>query len=433
MNRTLAFAFLFAAGVAVAQTEPAPDPTSSPTRSATDTAGDPAPIVPTAPTETAPLPTEPPFPHDSGLLQQKLDELTATHAESSKAVAALKPLKLAGYIQGRYVYADESAQGLSAKGSPLVRDGFGVRRGRLKLTYTLDWSAFLLEVDAASAGLSLKEAEVKLIEPWTGKRLELAVGQTKWPFGYEVLQSSSVREFPERSRVVRAFANGERDRGAKLNAKVGVVRFSGGVFDGNGISNKPFPGVDNDQNKDGVARLGVDLKWIAGGVSGWYGKTFRPATFNPSGAETASGRTFDRNRIGADLQLYLNVLPIGATALKGEFIAGRTFQKSGVEQFGVPALGWYALVIQNLGEKNAVGVRYDYFDPLAGTPDAVSSSDAAAPGGNNSIGTLGLTAAHQWNQSLKISATYELVTTGTPDASVDPEDNLFTLQFQAKF
>ena len=41
-------------------------------------------------------------------------------------------IKLSGYVQGRFQYADASAAGLDAKAAPLIKDGFSVRRGRLK-------------------------------------------------------------------------------------------------------------------------------------------------------------------------------------------------------------------------------------------------------------------------------------------------------------
>lgn len=374
-------------------------------------------------TEAPPPPASSGEAEQVGLLQGKLEALESQFQELSSDASILKKLKLSGYVQGRYSYADNSRQGVDSAGNPLVKDGFNVRRGRLKTTYAGTIASFLLEIDATPRGISLIDAEAHLIEPWTGKKLELVVGQTTWPFGYEVTQSSSTLEMPERSRVVRAFGPGEHDRGAKLVGNLGMFKLALGLFDGNGTQNRGFTGVDNDKNKDGIGRLGIDLKWLAAGVSGWWGRTYSPA----------AGETFDRTRIGADVQVYLDLLPFGATAIKGEWLAGRTWMKDGVEQFGVPAQGWYALVVQNIGLSDALAVRYDYFDGAAGTPDAVDATEATKPLGTNGIGTLGVGVVHYWDEVLKVSAIYEIPLTGTAGTAVDPADNVFTVQLQAKF
>ncbi|MBX5481702.1 MAG: porin [Myxococcaceae bacterium] len=368
----------------------------------------------------------------SGALQQKIDEVVEEAVDSNELLEAFTHLRFSGYVQARYLYSEASGEGLNARGKPDVTDGFMVRRGRLKATYALDWSEYVLNIDATGQGVTLKDGEVHLIEPWTGQRLELVVGQTKYPFGFEVGQSSSVRELPERSRVVRAFLAGDRDRGAKLLVDIGVLRAMVGVFDGNGIDDAGFVGVDNDQNKDLIGRVGVDFGFISGGVSGWYGRTFRPDTVDSAGAVVTPGTTFDRTRLGMDLQLSGAVLSIGRTELRGEFIAGRTYQTNGVEQFGVPAIGWYAVVVQHLGDEDFLAVRYDYFDPLAGTKDT-ASADGTAPAPTNSVGTVGMVVGHEWNRSVKLSAAYEIVVTGTPQGIADPDDNVLTLQFQARF
>lgn len=361
-----------------------------------------------------------------GLLQGQLQALEESFLEVKNDASILKRLKLSGYVQGRYQYAEASRQGVDSQNRPTIIDGFLVRRGRLKVQYAGTLAGFMLQLDAVPRGVTVKDAEAQLTEPWTGQKLALVVGQTKWPFGYEIVQSSSDREFPERTRVVRAFGPGERDRGAKVAGRFGPMRLGVGVFDGNGTENAPYTGVDNDKNKDVVGRLGVDLGFLTGGVSGWVGQTYRPPDAMGAGAGT-----FDRNRIGADVQLYLDLLPFGATAVKGEFIAGKTWMRSGVEQFGVPALGWYALLVQNLGLSSALAVRYDYFDGAAGTVDGEDASGRPLP--TNGIGTIGLAAMHYIDEVLKVSAVYEIPLTNVVGSAVDPADNIFTIQLQAKF
>jgi hypothetical protein len=360
-------------------------------------------------------------------IKGKVDSIEEQYSETKTSVLSLQRLKMSGYVQGRFQYAENSRGGLDAAGSPRVKDQFSIRRGRLKAQYEAPWSRFVLQVDVTPKGVALKDAEAWLVEQWTKTHYSLVLGQTKWPFGHEIVQSSGEREFPERTRVVRAFAAGERDLGAKMIGKVSVFNFMGGVFNGNGTENKSFIGVDNDRNKDVVGRVGVDLFWLAAGVSGWYGETFR----TPSSA--LKGGTFPRNRVGADAQLYLDLLPIGGTALKAEYIRGRTWFKDGVEQFGLPAHGWYVLLMQNVGLQDQVGLRYDSFDPTLGVADKVDSKDAAKPGSQNSVTTIGAAYIHHFDESLKLSVAYEVPMTAAPQGAKDPSDNMLTAQMQVKF
>ncbi len=346
----------------------------------------------------------------------RLVSLEEQLSETKSSLSSMSKLKLSGYVQGRFQYADDSQPAT-------VKDGFSVRRGRLKGTYKTDWAQLVLQVDATPRGVTLKDAEATLFEPWTPLKLFLTVGQMKWPFGYEVVQSSSDRELPERTRMVRAFAPGERDRGFKLGFKAKPFDVSVGVFDGNGTDDRAFVGVDNGREKDVVGRACVDFGTFSGGVSGWWGKTYNPSELihHP------------RNRIGADAQLELDLLGLGRTALKGEFIAGTTYSSGGREVFGQTALGWYLLLVQNVGQNHQIGARVDFFDPATGTPDGVDPASPEKPLPTNGITTLGLVGVHHVNGNLKLTAAYEIPMTATAGSATDPADNLFTLQLQARF
>lgn len=390
----------------------------------------PAPVT-DAPRET---PSEPantltPDTDKLGFLQGKVEALEEQFAETNAVVAALSKIKLSGYVQARYQNAENSASGVDGAGNPLVKDGFTVRYGRLAAEYRGTVARYFIQIDAVPSGVSLRDAEAGLTEPWTGKQMfSLTLGQTKWPFGYEAVQSDTERELPERSRVIRAFFPNERDRGVKVSFKYGPVRAWLGAFDGNGIGNKGFVGVDNDKEKDLYGRVAVDFKWIAGGISASTGKTLRPES------PTAQGKFFDRNRIGVDVQAYLDLFPFGSTAIKGELVAGTTYQVSNVEQFGRTALGWYALIVQNIGKHEQAAIRYDYFDPATGVLTAVDSKDPTKPASTNPVQTVGFVVSHYFDEVLKASVVYEIpivATTGTTD--VAPRQNLFTLQLQAKF
>jgi hypothetical protein len=351
----------------------------------------------------------------------KVSSIEEQLLEIKSALSPLTKLKFSGYVQARYLWEETREDGTGG------HSRFTVRRSRLKATYTGDIAQFMLQLDASPSGVALRDAEATLFIPGTKQTMSLTLGQVKWPFGFESVQSSSEREFPERTRVVRAFLPDERDRGVRYSAKYGPLRLNAGVFDGNGINFPGFVGVDNDKEKDVIGRAGFDLKWISGGVSGWYGHTLG------RGATDAFRRAYERSRVGADLQLYLDVLPFGATALKGEYIKGKTYLSNGAEQLGRPASGWYALLVQNLGLNNALAIRYDYFDPANGTPAAAAAPGSDRPANTNPTATLGATAIHYFGEYLKASVTYELPMTELVEGVTDPHDNLLTVQFQARF
>ncbi len=415
MTRNLFVALLtLTAGTALAQTAQ-PQPTEAAS----------------APAESTEAPATPSTEDRVTTAEGKITSIEEQYAETKNDVSALKKLKISGYVQGRYQYQETDFDELN-DGARLT-DGFSrftVRRGRIKATYTGDVGQVVVQIDAVPTGVSLRDAEATLFIPGTQQNLSLTLGQMKWPFGYEGPQSSTDREFPERTRVVGAFLPGERDRGLKFNGKFGLLRVSAGVFDGNGINNTGFVGSDNDKEKDVIGRVGFDLKWISGGVSGWYGTTIgrRTGGANPDLERTA----YARNRVGADLQLYLDLIPLGGTAVKAEYIAGKTYQRSNAEQFGVPASGWWALVVQNIGLSNALALRYDYFDAESGRQPTQSGNRLGA---NNAVGTLGVAAIHYFGETVKLTAAYELPMTATAeDGNVeDPSDNLFTLQLQARY
>jgi len=287
----------------------------------------------------------------------------------------------------------------------------------------------MLQVDIIPTAVQLRDAEATLYIPGTQQNLSVTLGQMKVPFGFEGPFSSSEREFPERTRMTGAFLPGERDRGLRINGKYRALRVAAGVFDGNGMNNVGFVGTDNDKEKDVIGRLGFDLKWVSGGVSGWKGNTLGKRT-GPD--PDLFRKAYPRTRLGADVQVYLDLLPLGGTAFKAEYATGRTYQRNNVEQLGLPASGWWAQIAQNIGISDEAVVRYEYFDFENGRPAVESGSRVGA---NNAIGTLGLAYIHYFGETVKLTAAYEVNMTETvrDGTAKDPTDNLFTLQLQARY
>jgi hypothetical protein len=237
------------------------------------------------------------------------------------------------------------------------------------------------------------------------------MGQFNRP-NYEVEYSSSKREVPERSRVIRALYPGERAIGAKLEyappsipLKVQLAVFNGNDFvtsilDANGVNVSPS-NRDFDNFKDIMARATYQFRLgnfgsLDVGAHGYFGgyKATTTEVLN-SGYELDEtvniGDKINRNWTGVELQFYADVL--GGLAVKGEYIWGNnaflgykgtataTTSNTEVRNDTVfmtstttttttvrPNIarnfsGYYVYLIKNIGKKNQFAVRYDYFDP----------------------------------------------------------------------
>ncbi|ADO71694.1 porin [Stigmatella aurantiaca] len=424
MRSLLAALSLLISGAALAQDATPQPPLPSPAASEPREAVEPSATTPQE--RPPPRANAPSVPEASPSIDERLtadehrvEALEEQNTETKNDLSALKKLRISGYIQARYQYQEPLDEITGAGGF----SRFTIRRSRLKATYTTDLAQAMIQIDASPTGVALRDAEATLFIPGTKQQLSLTVGQMKWPFGYEGPQSSSDREFPERTRVTRNLLPSERDRGAKVNGRYKFLRLAVGMFDGAGIDSGTTQ--DNDKEKDLIGHVGFDLKWIAGGVSGWYGHALGKLptdTFR---------RAYDRSRVGVDLQTYFDLLPVGGTSLKGEFLAGRTYgAANNATHLDVPAHGWYLLLVQNIGLNDAVGFRYDSFDPHNGQPD---DGTLELPGADNTVDTVGFVVQHHFGENLKMTASYELPITHVIAQAQDPHDNLFTLQMQARF
>lgn len=300
--------------------------------------------------------------------------------EMKNVLDALSKLKITGYIQGQYVNDDAA------------RDQFAVRRGRVKFTYQATSTArFVLQPDVTSSGVTLKDGYVDLIEPWTTWKNTLTVGQFNWPFGYEIGYSSSQRELPERSRVIRTLFPGERDRGAMLSGLGMQERFSYkvAVVNGNGTT----ANADTNDRKDLVGRVGYSF-----GAFDVGGSIYR-------GSDLVSGVELDKDRQGVDFQW---ATPIAGLGVRGEYITGK--------QTGADVDGWYLYAIQSIGTRHQVALRVDEYDP---------DKDRD----NNATRTIGGSYIFHWDAHSKVMFAYE-----QPTLEVnDPDDNVLTIRYQYSF
>jgi hypothetical protein len=365
-----------------------------------------------------------------------------------EGLSALKKLKFAGYIHPRYERRDESDFGLDPRtNAPRELDRFFIRRARFKATYSGAWSEYMIQIDAAGRDNDalLRDAEASLVlddklfsspEAW---QVKLTLGQFKAPFGFETLESSGDREMPDRAAVIRRFFPGERDRGFRFQGSWRIFKLQAALINGNFTTDPIYRTFDQTSWKDVVGRLGVDLTWLAAGLSGYWGHSLRTTPGRPaSGMTPATEPTYERFRrrlVGADAQTYLRVPRVGRIAVKGEVIYGAD---DGLSFSGLPpdpcknltTLGWYLTVVQRIGERFGVIARLDQLDPNIDDP-AETCADAVRTGATEDrVTTIGAGLLVDATKNLRAVLVYEHA--AEQGARVKDNDALI-LQVQAKF
>jgi hypothetical protein len=377
-----------------------------------------------------------------GTLEGRAEGAEESLAATRSVVDRLNKIKLSGYVQGRYEWHDDSLAGVSNTG---VANGvygtnrFLVRRARLKALYDGTNAEYMLQIDATGDGVALRDAEATFVDTWTPFGIRLTVGQFKWPFGYEVLQSSSDREMPERSSVIRALFPGERDRGLRLQARYEWLRFAAALVNGNGTQENPlyvtratYGTRDPNTWKDIVWRIGGDFEWLVAGFSGYWGRTLK-TTFD-TGMPPAYQRLW-LLRLGLDAQFYVEIPSVGGLAVKGELVYAKD---SDAGYGGVPAdscnditrLGWIVTVVQNIGDYAGAVLRIDSYDPNFSKAVGDSCPEARRTAGlGDRRTTVGGGLLVHASGNLKGTFVYEHLA----EQSMEKGNDIFTAQLQARF
>jgi hypothetical protein len=408
-----------------------------------------------------------------GNVKGSVESLNESYLETKTTVDKLAKIKVSGYIQPQWQYADSNGQASIAGGAfpANTKQRFALRRARLKTTYETTTSRYVLQFDVAQTGLAIKDAYATLMEPWL-KTFSATLGVFDRPFGFEIGYSSSTRESPERSRVFQTLFPGERDLGAKLEinptSDMGFLQhlnFKGGVFTGMRENL-----IENDNEQDLIGRLGFQAPFydlnlsIDGGVSAYMGMvTARNDTLFRSGTgavgQTAMIRsvgnlnqTVDRDYYGVDLQFYYDLPVIGGTSLRGEYLWGGQPGVSGNSTFypgsAVPVykrefMGWYAMLVQNIFSKNQLVVKYDVYDPnVDADASDIGVAGAGLTTGDVQFSTLGLGWLYHWDENVRLMAYYDMIANEEVNAAAtsslvpfkeDLNDNVLTLRVQVKF
>jgi hypothetical protein len=412
----------------------------------------------------------------------QVDGLNESYLETKATVDKLAKIKVGGYIQAQWQYADSLSQASVNGGSftATSQERMTIRRGRLKTTYQGATSRYVLEIDALPTGVVIKDVNAQITEPWL-KAFSLTAGVMDRPFGFEVGYSSGSIELPERTRGSQILMPGEKDLGGMIEFagtdKLGLlehVNFKAGVFTGVGSTL-----AENDNEKDYAGRLGLAFPFydlnlaVDGGVSGYLGKVT-----NSTGKVAEVGRngdtltwasktgkkaldTYDRNLVGLDAQVYYDIPVLGGISLRGEYWWGEWTSVNG--NTGLYALGdtngiylrnvasWYVMAVQNIGSKNQIAVRYDVFDPNTDVEgDDVGKLRTSKLNVNDlALSTIGLGWNYFWDDAVRFTLNYDInmneeansAATGANAAasatfkkwSDDFENNQWTVRMQVRF
>lgn len=398
------------------------------------------------------------------------DTLANSVAKLQHDVAALKQLKFSGYVQAQFQYCDSTGINSFAGGNfPAGTDKrFTIRRGRLKATYTGNFTTGVVQVDATERGVAVMEAYAVATEPWM-KAVSLTAGIFNRPFGYEIGMSSSVRETPERGRMSQILFPGERDLGAMVTFQMpkesafNWFKIQGGMFNGTGRTASDF-----DTHKDFIGQLIItrtnksETFKYSGGISYYDGgeRQFTQKIWHVENDTTGApifmidstssnvGKYARRQYIGADVQLSLNWIG-GITTIRAEYIQGtEPGTNSSTAAFtSAPTAttdiytrnfnGAYIYFTQNIMQtKHQIVVKYDWYDPDTEVEGDKIKSASKFTSADIKYSTIGFGYIYHWDHNVKFMVYYDMVTnenTKLTGFTRDVKDNVLTIRMQYKF
>jgi hypothetical protein len=401
-----------------------------------------------------------------------MDTLTRAVSRLADEVYKGNRLKITGYLQPQYQYIDSAgapsfAGGNFANGNSKYFSRFMMRRGRFKFTYNYENVEFLCNIDATEKGVFMRETYVKVSDPWLNM-FSLTAGLLQDQFGFELTQSSGVRETPERARYNQILFPVERDLGAFASVvfpkssflyglKVDVAAMNGvaGVnpeFD----SNKDFTGRVQyaRTNKDETISYAVGASVYYGGYRIGSQRDFNFATL-PNGEkgfefakDTANyNRLAKRIYYNADAQFSID-WKIGISTFRAEYIMGEQPGTTGDNRSpsNIPTSsifhrsfnGAYFYYIQNIGQsKFQAVVKYDWYDPnvkLSGKQIGIAATNTNSA--DIKFETIGIGGTYRLNSYVKLMLYYDIVkneSTLVKGYTKDLKDNVFTARLQFRF
>lgn len=367
-------------------------------------------------------------------------------------------LKITGYIQTQFQAGEKDAQlkvGEANSDKTKSFNRFGIRRGRIKLTYEKDIATAVFQVDITEKGVDIKDAYLDLTDPWLHSN-SLKIGAFKRAFGNEVGISSSSRETPEISNIFQTIFSDTRDLGAMLTLRAPesspwhILKLEAGIFTGNGINK------ENNNKKDFSGHLSMQKEIsknfdLALGVSYFNGSVYlgteNKYVMMGNGfvlENVEEGSFTNREYFGFDGQFSL-ATALGESRLNAEYVFGtqpgseastKSLYSSKLPDYDTyirKFQGGYITFIQDFNYLPISAVfRYDWYDPNT----KVSKTNI----GNNGTGiadvsynTIGFGLLWNFYKNHRINVYYEIVEHEEVSTLDQLNQNVFTLRYQFKF
>lgn len=382
---------------------------------------------------------------------------TAQHAKN-------KALVISGYFQGQFQYGEPNAT--LKVGAPNSDPGknfnrIGIRRGRLKFSYSKKISKAVFQIDLTEKGIGIKDAYLQLASPKIGES-SITLGVFNRPFGNEIQYSSSNRESPERSKITTTLFPEERDLGVMLTLQANKTSFwkflkiDAGLFSGNGVKS------DIKNKKDFIGHLYFFKNLqrrisFQTGVSYYYGGVYQGSsniyhasnnTFILSSDSSNIGKYARREYFGLDIQIKLKS-SIGQTSLSAELIRGtqpgeknsssspNSKNISTNDLYIRKFIGGYVSLVQDIGKfPLSILVKYDLYDPnIQFSRDNIGLGNSSK--GDVAFQNFGFGIVYKMNKDIKITLFQNIVknelTNNLAEYNQDLHDNYFTMRLQYKF
>lgn len=312
--------------------------------------------------------------------EQELEQLKAALGQLTQKVGSLEgqngSFKFSLLLQGRGTVNDNPTvkiggnnvyEGLDDQVTPgTVHDQFFFRRCEMKFYGALAGNSlqYVVMIDPVGVPASTKNLVQDYFLTYSLiKYLDLTLGQTKYPQGLEARTSSAKLEFINRS--VLGSGNGfgdERDLIAQASGSK-VPLFQDITFDyalaavnGQGRNNP-----ENNDNKDGAARLGFQYKGLWLGGSAYDGFEQAPGAATP----------LEMWRVGLEAQWIQEGFFTAKDNLKfqAEWGQGSLVNENGTTKAAFPvsaggsgASGFYLEGLYRV-ENTRIGLRYELWDP----------------------------------------------------------------------
>jgi hypothetical protein len=254
---------------------------------------------------------------------------------------------------------------------------------------------FELQYHPAPQGASFEVVNDAFLEFYASDAITIRAGQFVKPFGFDIQQSSSVREAPERGIFAGYFFPGQRDRGVMVTAKLDAVMpaLAGTTLYAAALNGNRFFD-DNNRNLNYNFRLRKVLSSVplALGASAQIGTQILPPGVQGSTREDLFGADlqFAWKRLGLRTEFVTGDMPSTLLNLQPEYAPAFTP--------GAKSTGVANLVTFQLTRRNAIYGRFDSFtnDPV--TSDSVHAWNAGYLRTVGDSGRIGID--YQWKNRL---------------------------------